>query len=181
MKKSLSSCITIIGLCFLLAGVSFADGGGVKMVQEGPNDIGLNQYCEDTLPSIKTSPKDPLITGKFAAHQEEGKFVAKITLDGGQKIAYGLSETRKIYMIYIPSLAPSLPICKYEDMDLMERFKDFACKKKVDIDFGYPAITVYPIVTKIHIANRSNCDAGFGTKDKPMISGSVTINMSPLK
>ena len=75
MIKALCSHITIVGLCFLIVGSSFADGGGVKSVS---NSV-LNKYCEDLLAGgLKTNYNGPKIKGTFTAHEDNTGYTAHV-------------------------------------------------------------------------------------------------------
>ena len=179
MKTTLSVCITIIGMCLLMASSSFADGGGVKSVQ----DPVVDKYCNELITKgITPNYNGPKIDGKFIAHQDPNGFTAHVFLEGNQYGVQSISAIGKIYTIYVPNGTDYKPICDYTNAELMDRYIGYACKREVDTHFGYPVKTVFPKIITIYKTNQANCNAALNDPDnKPMISGNVTIRISPIK
>ena len=165
MKTTLSVCITVIGLCLLIASSSFADGGGVKKVDE-KKDPGINKYCEDNLKKYESCNKGDVVAGYFKAYKGPSIFTADVFLTGNHQL--GQSTATKHYFISVTT-NNSLALCDYTPAELMKRYQDYACKRKVDKDFGYN--NVYPVVTDINVGNKANC------LRQNMLTGTIVIRM----
>lgn len=167
MRTALSACITIIAMCLLMVSSSFADGGGVKKV----DNEDMNSYCEEKFEKYKSCSIGDEIEGHFYAKKGTKNFTGIITLTGVQYASTGTSKITKRYPISVDIIS-SLPLCDYGNVELMDRFQDYACKREVDKDFGY--ISVYPIVYSINVGNKKTCQT------QNVLTGKIRIKMCPL-
>lgn len=181
MKKPLSTCIAIIGLCVLLSGLSFADGGGAKSVDENVYGIGVNRDCENNLLKCsKDSKEEMYIEGYFTAHQETNSYISHVSLENAVDTPFSPnSSNKKLYYISIPFKGTYQHICAYTDQELMDRFEAFACKKRIDKDYVGIGSHFQARVVKITKTSEFNCGGSIDDEDKPMISGIVTIKICP--
>jgi hypothetical protein len=180
MKLKLSVCITVIGMCLLIAGPIFADGGGAKSVDENVYGIGVNRDCGDKL--LECDQKAGLfIEGYFTAHQETNGYIAHVSLETKADKTFTVSDPKNLYFISIPFKETYQHICAYNDQELLERFEAFACKKTIDQDYGEIHSNFQARVVNIHKTSQFNCNGDIDKENKPMIAGTVLIQICPLK